>query len=92
MSDDEKRGVFDMGRSFDIDPGSVRSATRAAEQKRDVPRAQETVEAIQADREALEAERQTEIDRITEELPDDVKVTEYDVKPRKSDTTIDAVS
>ncbi len=72
--------------------GSVRSATRAAEQKGDVTRAQETVEAIQADREALESELQAEIDRITEELPDDVKVTEYDVKPRKSDTTIDAVS
>lgn len=71
---------------------SVRAATRAAEQKGDVTRAQETVEAIQADREAMEAELQTEIDRITAELPDDVKVTDYDVKPRKSDTTIDAVS
>ena len=72
--------------------GSVRSATRAAEQKGDVTRAQETVEAIQADREALETELQSEIDRITAELPDDVKVTDYDVKPRKSDTTIDAFS
>jgi len=71
---------------------SVRSATRAAQQKGDVTRAQETVEAIQADHEALEAELQGEIDRITAELPDDVKVVNYDVKPRKSDTTIDAVS
>jgi hypothetical protein len=71
---------------------TVRSATRAAEEKADVSRAQETVNAIQADREALEAELQAEIDRITESLPDDVKVVNYDVKPRKSDTTIDAVS
>ncbi|RLS59282.1 MAG: DUF87 domain-containing protein [Planctomycetota bacterium] len=73
--------------------GSVRSATRAAEQKGDVTRAQETSEAIQADLEALEAELQLEIDRITEELDiENLKVTEYAVKPRKSDTTIDAVS
>jgi hypothetical protein len=71
---------------------TVRSATRAAEQKADVSRAQETVNAIQADREALEAELNAEIDRITDSLPDDVKVINYDVKPRKSDTTIDAVS
>ncbi len=71
---------------------SVRSATRAVEQKGDVSRAQETVEAIQADCEALEAELESEIERITAELPDDVKVVNYDVKPRKSDTTIDAVS
>lgn len=73
--------------------GSVRSATRAAEQKGDVTRAQETSEAIQADLEALEVELQQEIDRITEELDvENLKVTEYAVKPRKSDTTIDAIS
>jgi len=72
--------------------GSLRSATRAAEQKGDVTRAQETVEAIQADLEAMETELQGEIDRITAELPDDVQVTDFDVKPRKSDTTIEAVS
>ena len=47
---------------------------------------------IQADCEALEAELKSEVERITAELPDDVKVVNYDVKPRKSDTTIDAVS
>jgi len=58
-----------------------------------VTRAKETVEAIQADIEALEAELQREIDAITEQLDEKgVKVTEYQVKPRKSDTTIDAVS
>lgn len=71
---------------------SVRSATRAAEQKGDVTRAQETVEAIQTDRDELESLLEKEIEQITESLPDDVKVTDYDVKPRKSDTTIDAVS
>ena len=72
---------------------SVRSATRAAEQKGDVSRAQETVEAIQADIDALETELQTEIERITEELDlEGIKVTDHEVKPRKSDTTIDAVS
>lgn len=72
---------------------TVRSAGRAAEQKGDVTRAKETVEAIQADIEALETELQREIDAITEQLDEKgVKVTEYQVKPRKSDTTIDAVS
>jgi len=72
---------------------TVRSAGRAAEQKGDVTRAKETVEAIQADIEALEAKLQREIDAITEQLDEKgVKVTEYQVKPRKSDTTIDAVS
>jgi hypothetical protein len=72
---------------------TVRSATRAAEQKGDVSRAQETAEAIQADIEALESDLQGEIDVITEQLDEKgVKVTEYEVKPRKSDTTIDAVS
>lgn len=72
---------------------TVRSASRAAEQKGDVTRAKETAEAIQADIEALEAELQSEIDAITEQLDEKgVKVTEYQVKPRKSDTTIDAVS
>ncbi len=72
---------------------TVRSASRAAEQKGDVTRAKETAEAIQADIEALEAELQSEIDAITEQLDEKgVKVAEYQVKPRKSDTTIDAVS
>lgn len=73
--------------------GSVRSATRAAEQRGDVTRASENVEAIQADIDDLNQQLQSEIDAITEQLDEKgVKVTEYEVKPRKSDTTIDAVS
>lgn len=72
---------------------SVRSATRAAQQRGDVARANENVESIQADIDALNQELQAEIDSVTEQLDEKgVKVTEYEVKPRKSDTTIDAVS
>ena len=72
---------------------SVRAATRAAQQKGDVSRASETAETMQVDLEALAAELQAEIDRVTAELDDSgAQVTEYEVKPRKSDTTIDAVS
>ncbi len=71
---------------------SVRAATRASQQKGDVTRAEETTATIQEDIDALTTELQAEIDKITEDLPDDVQVADYEVKPRKADTTIDAVS
>ena len=71
---------------------SVRAATRASQQKGDVTRAEETTATIQEDIDALATELQAEIDKITEDLPDDVQVADYEVKPRKADTTIDAVS
>ena len=72
---------------------SARAVTKVSEEKGDVGRAQETLSTLQEQREALEQELQSEIDKLADSFDADaLKLGDYEVKPRKSDVTVDAIS
>jgi hypothetical protein len=69
---------------------AMRSASRASQQKGDVSRAEENVEKLQAEFEQLQEELEEKIEQITASLSvDQLELEAYEVKPRKSDITVD---
>lgn len=69
----------------------ARSASRAYDQKADVRRAKQDLEKLEDDKRDLERELEDAIDDIETELDDNPTVESYDIKPRKSDITIEEV-
>ena len=66
---------------------------RAARERGDIARARETLEDLREDLDALEAEFSKETQRVREAWePDRVELTEKEVRPRKSDISVDGVS
>lgn len=71
---------------------AARGVGRVLKEQQDVSGASDSVEAIHAKRGEIEAELQSEIDRISEvNDPDKVPVQSASVKPRKSDVSVDGV-
>ncbi|MBT5019501.1 MAG: ATP-binding protein [Planctomicrobium sp.] len=71
---------------------SMRSASRAADQRSDIQRAEAEVEELQQDVKDLEAELEEALKEITESYSDDrVQIEPYEIKPRKSDIEIDSL-
>ena len=71
---------------------SARAATRAAEQRGDIGRAQDNLEALVEDKQELEEELQKKVDAIQEEFSvDKLAIETYEIKPRKSDIAVDDV-
>lgn len=72
---------------------SMRAATRAAEQRSDIKRAEDNQQQFKAEKEALEKDLQDQLDQLKASLADDqLKVEPYEVKPRKSDLSADEIS
>jgi hypothetical protein len=72
---------------------SMRSASRAADQRGDIKRAEDNVEAIADDLKQLEAELQKQVDQITADYSEPNLATEpYPIRPRKSDLSVDDVT
>lgn len=68
---------------------SMRAATRAAGQRKDVGQAEETIEAIQQRYDDLNAEFEAEAQRIRDALPDDsLELEEVSVRPKKADISV----
>jgi hypothetical protein len=71
---------------------SVRSASRAAEQRGDVDRARQNLTAAQEELRAMEAELQTEIERLQAELSAvNLTLEPYELSPRKADLAVTGV-
>jgi len=72
---------------------SMRAATRAAEQRGDIKRAQESRDQLEAEMNSLSEELQQQLDQIKETFSDgNLKIEDYEIKPRKSDLAVDEVS
>ncbi|MFG0332122.1 MAG: ATP-binding protein, partial [Maioricimonas sp. JB049] len=72
---------------------SARSASRAAQQRGDISRAQANVEALQQELDDLDAEFKEELEETHARFePDDLQLEPHSVRPRKSDIAIDGVS
>jgi hypothetical protein len=72
---------------------SARAATRAADQRGDISRAQQNVEKYLDDKQQLERELEEKVDAIQESLsPERLTLEDYEVKPRKSDISVDEVT
>jgi len=72
---------------------SMRAASRAAEQRSDIKRAEENQQQLEADKQALEQDLQQQLDQLKSSFSDDqLKVEPYEIKPRKSDLSADEVS
>ena len=68
---------------------SMRAASRAADQRGDIKRAEETVEAIEEDQAKAEEELEQDLQAIRDRyLAENLTVEPYEIKPRKSDITI----
>lgn len=71
---------------------TVRSASRAADQRSDIQHAQAEVEQLQQDFAKLEQDLEKEIDNIRHKYSDEqLTITDYEVSPRKSDITVESV-
>jgi hypothetical protein len=72
---------------------SVRAATRAAEQSGDVGRAEETIDALKEQQAKLEKDLEAATEAIKESCTvENIALEPYEVRPRKSDITIDQVT
>lgn len=72
---------------------SVRSATRAADQRSDIQRAEAEVAKIEQDRQDLEKELELALEQIAHNYSSEqLAIEPYEVKPRKSDIEIEPVS
>lgn len=72
---------------------SVKSVGRVMDQRGDVDRAEETVEALNKELELLEQEFETETDKLEFNAnPENLELTVVEIKPRKSDLSIDKVA
>lgn len=72
---------------------SVRSATRAADQRSDIKRAEAEVEELKQDVEDLEKELEEALDQIARNYSEEhLEIEAYEVKPRKSDVAINSLA
>lgn len=72
---------------------AMRSVTRAGQQRSDISRAEENVEAIEEKIAALDAEFEQEAERVKREFrPDALELEELPVRPRKSDIAVEPVA
>jgi DNA helicase HerA-like ATPase len=72
---------------------SMRSASRAAKQKGDVTHAEESLETLLAERDALEQEISLALDEVRSSLdPLLVELESVEIAPRKSDVVVDEVA
>ncbi len=72
---------------------SMRAATRASEQAGDVARAEETIESLKKQQEALAAELDSRVTAIQDAYcADSVSLESRDISPRKSDIAVDQVA
>ncbi|MCB9939927.1 MAG: ATP-binding protein [Planctomycetaceae bacterium] len=72
---------------------SMRSASKIAQERNDVARAEDTVESLQEQLVALEEEFTRESESLREQFTvDTLELKEVPIKPRKSDLTIDQVA
>ncbi|MEW4488098.1 DUF87 domain-containing protein [Thalassoglobus sp. JC818] len=72
---------------------SMRSASRAANQRGDIRRAEAEVDKLLQDVHDLEAELNEQLDEIREEYSDEeIQIEEYLIKPRKSDISAEPVA
>lgn len=72
---------------------SIRSAGRAMDQRGDVTRAQENIDVLQQEIDALEAELQEQLAAIiAKHSLDQIEIEPYEVKPRKADIAVDLVA
>ncbi len=72
---------------------SMRSASRAADQRSDIKRAEAEVVELEKDFKELEAKLESAVNQITEEYSaDEIEVKPYEIKPRKSDISADPVT
>ena len=71
---------------------AARSYTRAADQKADVRRAKADLDALEDDLRELEGDLEEAIDEARDRFDEDrLKVEPYEVKPRKSDITVEEI-
>lgn len=69
---------------------SMRAASRAADQRSDIQRAEANVQSLQEEFQALEAQLQADVEKIAAEFQAATEeVEEYPVRPRKSDLTVE---
>jgi hypothetical protein len=72
---------------------SMRAATRASEQAGDVARAEENIQALKAQQEALESELNQQLEEIQEALTtDNIEIVSREIAPRKGDIAVDQVT
>ncbi len=72
---------------------TVRRAQRSLQERSDVGRAEETVEAVREDLAKLEAELKAEVDRIQQALdPEKLVLEEFNIRPKKADITVGTVA
>ncbi len=72
---------------------SMRSASRAANQRSDIKRAKAEVEEVEQDIQDLEKKLNEEVEKITTDYSEgQLEIQPYEVKPRKSDIAVDEVS
>jgi hypothetical protein len=72
---------------------SMRAATRASEQAGDVARAEESIEAIKKQEDALNAELEEKVKSIQDAWSaESIKVESREITPRKSDIAVDQVT
>ena len=72
---------------------SARAASRAMDQRSDIQRAAANVEKLLEDKEELERELEEKVDAIQASLsPDQLTLDDYEVKPRKSDISVNEVT
>ena len=87
------QAVLGRSRSLGRVSTSMKSASRAAKQQADVGHAEESLEAVQAEQEALEQEMATELERIRLAFdPSHVELEAVELKPRRSDVVVDEVA
>jgi molecular chaperone GrpE (heat shock protein) len=87
------QAVLGRSRSLGRVSTSMKSASRAARQQADVSHAEESLEAVQAEQQALEQEVAAELERIRQTFdPSQVVLEAVEMKPRRSDVVVDEVA
>jgi len=85
----KKFSVTNIGRAGT----AMRAGSRASQQKADVKRAEEKLEDLLSDKNELEKELEEAMDEITKQYDaDELKLTAYEISPRKSDINVDTVA
>ncbi len=87
------QAVLGRSRSLGRVSTSMKSASRAAKQRADVAQADESLQALQAERDALEQEMAAELSRLRQAYdPSLVELEPLEVAPRKSDVVVAEVA
>jgi hypothetical protein len=85
----KKASVGNVGRAA----STIRSASRTAQERGDIARASDNVEALQEQLAEMEATFETEIEQIRAEADiDNLEFEELTIRPRKSDIVIDTLA